>query len=88
MKKPVTKKPAAKKTATKKAAAVVAQAPVPVAVRVSNMRERLIKDGGRLISTLVLKREAAEALALLETKEKSATKVISELLIAAAKRKR
>lgn len=79
----MTKKPATRKTAVK-----VVQEPMTVAERVSNARERLIKDGGRVISTLVLKREAAEALASLETEDKSATKVISELLISAAKRKR
>lgn len=83
MRNPVTKKMASKKTSARGA-----QEPMSVAERVSNSRERLIKEGGRVISTLVLKQDAAAALAILEAEGKSATKIISELLIGAAKRRR
>jgi len=82
------KKPVTKKTATKKVAGKVVKEPMTLAERVSASREKVLDSGGRRISTLMLKPDAATALATLEADGRSATQIISELLIAAAKRKR
>lgn len=57
--------------------------PKKVAQRVSEYEARLLEKGGRKLSGIRLVPEAAEALAEMEKRGETATKVINRLLIAA-----
>jgi hypothetical protein len=59
--------------------------PSSAAQRVSTHDANLVGRGGRIIHTLRIQPEAAEALRSLESKGVSATKIINELLIQAVK---